>query len=590
MSPSLLEVRVPNIGDFQDVDVIEVLVREGERVARDQSLITLESDKATMEIPSPAAGVVRELLLAVGARVSEGSPIARLEVEAEAAAAPTKAARARDAAASKAAPAKAAAERGAPAPRSAGPSDLECDVLVLGAGPGGYTAAFRAADIGQRVVLVERYPILGGVCLNVGCIPSKALLHVAEVMTEVRALAAHGVRYGEAQLDLAALRAHRDAVVKRLTDGLAQLATRRKVERVTGVGRFESDHSLLVDVAGAPRRIAFERAIIAVGSRSIPLPGLPEDPRILDSTSALALAEVPERLLIVGGGIIGLEMAAIYRALGSAISVVELTDQLMPGTDPDLVRIFRKVVDPRCEKIWLKTKVAGIDARADGLHVRLEGEGAPESARFDRVLVAVGRRANGDRIDAAKAGLEVDARGQIAVNHEQRTQVPNLFAIGDVTPGPMLAHKAMHEAKVAAEVAAGHKSAFVARAIPSVAYTDPEVAWMGLGEAEARRQGREVRVARFPWSASGRALGLGRDEGQTKLIFDAGSGRLLGAGIVGPRAGDLIAEAVLALEMDAEAGDLALAIHPHPTLSETLGLAAEVAEGSVTDLFQPKRR
>ncbi len=473
-----------------------------------------------------------------------------------------------------------------------GPADLQCDVLVLGAGPGGYTAAFRAADLGQRVVLVERYPILGGVCLNVGCIPSKALLHVAEVMTEVRALAAHGVRYGEPVLDLERLRARKDAIVKRLTDGLAQLAARRKVERVTGVGRFESPHTLSVEVAGetGPRRIAFERAIIAVGSRSIALPGLPQDPRILDSTSALALEDVPEQLLIVGGGIIGLEMAAVYFALGSKISVVELTDQLMPGTDPDLVRSFRRIVDPRCEKIWLRTKLNGIDARADGLHVHLEGEGAPATARFDRVLIAVGRRANGDRIDAEKAGLGVDARGQISVNHEQRTQIPHLFAIGDVTAGPMLAHKAMHEAKVAAEVAAGHKSAFVARAIPSVAYTDPEVAWMGLTETQAKLEGREVRVARFPWAASGRALALGRDEGLTKLLFDPETGRLLGAGIVGPRAGDLIAEAVLALEMDAEAGDLALSIHPHPTLSETLALAAEVAEGTITDLYVPKRR
>jgi dihydrolipoamide dehydrogenase len=588
MATSLLEVRVPDIGDFEDVDVIEVLVAVGDRVAANQSLVTLESEKATMELPTPAAGVVRELAVAVGSRVSEGSLIARIEAEAaEQPVAPARAEQRADAARAPAA-ARGSAEPGA----ASGPADLECDVLVLGAGPGGYTAAFRAADLGQRVVLVERYAVLGGVCLNVGCIPSKALLHVAEVMTEVRALEAHGVRYGEPAVDLAKLRAHKDSVVKRLTDGLAGLAQRRKVERVTGVARFESPNRALVEVAGEGRahRVAFAKAIIAVGSHSIALPGLPQDRRILDSTSALALADVPASLLIVGGGIIGLEMAAVYRALGSRISVVELTDQLMPGVDPDLVRIFRKIVDPRCENVWLETKLAGIEAKPDGLEVRLEGKSAPATERFDRVLVAVGRRANGDRIDAAKAGVEVEANGQIAVNHEQRTNVPHVFAIGDVTKGPMLAHKAMHEAKVAAEVAAGHKSAFVARAIPSVAYTDPEVAWMGLTEVQAKREGREVRVARFPWSASGRALGLGRDEGLTKLLFDSASGRLLGAGIVGPHAGDLIAEAVLALEMDAEAGDLALSIHPHPTLSETLSLAAEVAEGTVTDLYLPKRR
>ncbi len=588
MSPSLLEIRVPDIGDFEAVDVIEVLVAAGERVEENQSLITLESDKATMEIPAPRAGVVRELLVAVGAKVSEGSPIARLEVEeaaAEGAPEPAEAAEARQ-------PEQAEAARPAAAARAAGPADPDCDVLVLGAGPGGYTAAFRAADLGQRVVLVERYPILGGVCLNVGCIPSKALLHVAEVLTEVRALAGHGVDFGAPKLDLEQLRAHVAAVVERLTDGLEQLATRRKVERVTGLGRFESAHALVVDVPGEsrPRRIAFEKAIVAVGSRNIALPGLPEDPRLLDSTSALALADVPGELLVVGGGIIGLEMAAVYHALGSKISVVELTDQLMPGTDPDLVRVFRRIADTRCENIWLGTKLTGIDAKPDGLHARFEGAGAPATQRFDRVLVAVGRRANGDRIDAGKAGLAVDARGQIAVDHEQRTNLPHVFAIGDVTPGPMLAHKAMHEAKVAAEVAAGHKSAFVARAIPSVAYTDPEVAWMGLTETQVKQEGRKLRVARFPWAASGRALALGRDEGFTKLLFDPESGRLVGAGIVGPRAGDLIAEAVLALEMDAEAGDLALSIHPHPTLSETLALAAEVAEGTVTDLYAPKRK
>ncbi len=595
---SLLEVRVPNIGDFENVDVIEVLVQPGDRVELDASLITLESDKATMEIPSPYAGVVREVLVQVGARVSEGAPIVRIEGEAAAAAGATSEASQAPAASQAAPPPPSAPAAGAgpEAPAPAAPpvrlpdADVTTQVLVLGAGPGGYTAAFRAADLGKRVVLVERYPTLGGVCLNVGCIPSKALLHVAEVITEARALAAHGVAFGAPKLDLAKLRAHRDAVVGKLTGGLAGLAKRRKVQVVTGLARFEGPHLLRVEAEGRATTIAFEHAVVAAGSRPIVPPELAvDDPRVMDSTSALRLDEVPKRLLVIGGGIIGLELAAVYHALGSKVSVVELLDELMTGADPDLVKPLRRVIDARYENLWLGTKVTGIQPQKGGLRVHFDGSGAPASERFDRVLVAVGRRPNGDAIGAEAAGLRVDERGFLPVDAQRRTNVAHVFAIGDLAGAPMLAHKATHEGKVAAEVIAGHKAAFDARAVPSVAYTDPEVAWMGLTETEAKRRGVEVRKGSFPWSASGRALGVGRDEGVTKLLFDAGSGRLVGAGMVGPHAGELIAETVLALEMGADAEDVGLTIHPHPTLSETVGFAAEMVTGSITDLYVPRR-
>jgi len=587
----VVEVRIPDIGEFESVDVIEVLVSAGDRVELEQSLITLESDKATMEIPSTQAGVVRELAVEVGSQVSEGDVILRLETEAAAAEAP--------AAPDAAVPAQSEPEsaEAASVPATAAPAspelpeaDLRAEVLVLGSGPGGYTAAFRAADLGKQVVLVERYPDLGGVCLNVGCIPSKALLHIAEVVNEARALAAHGVAFGEPSFDLVKMRAHKDAVVGKLTAGLTQLAKRRKVQLLEGEGVFEGPHLLRVRGPGGETTVAFENAIVAAGSRSVRLPGLPEDePRLMDSTDALELEDVPERLLVVGGGIIGLEMAAVYHALGSRITVVELLDQLMPGTDPDLVKALRKVIDVRYEKILLGTKLGGVEARDDGLHVSFEGPDAAGSELFDRVLVAVGRRPNGDRIGAEAAGLERNERGFLPVDAQQRTRVPHIFGIGDVVGGPLLAHKATHEGVVAAEVIAGKKVAFDAAAIPSVAYTDPEVAWMGLTETEAKARGVAYEKAAFPWSASGRALGIGRAEGSTKLLVEPETHRILGAGIVGPNAGELIAELVLALEMGATSEDLALSIHPHPTLSETTAFAAEMAEGTITDLYIRKR-
>ena len=468
--------------------------------------------------------------------------------------------------------------------------DLQAEVLVLGAGPGGYTAAFRAADLGKRVVLVERHAALGGVCLNVGCIPSKALLHMAEVVGEARALAEHGVEFGEPRFDLAKIRAFKEGVVRKLTQGLAGLAKRRKVQVVQGVGRFEGPQLLRVEAADGATTISFENAIIAVGSRPVRLPGLPdEDPRVMDSTAALALEEIPERLLVIGAGIIGLELASVFYALGSRITVVEILEQLIPGADPDLVKPLQKLIQTRYENVLLGTEVTAVEARDDGLHVSFEGEAASEAGVFDRVLVAVGRRPNGDRIGAEAAGVNVDQHGFISVDAQQRSNVPHVFAIGDVVGPPMLAHKATHEGKVAAEVIAGSKAAFDAQAIPSVAYTDPEVAWMGLTETEAKQRGVEIRKASFPWAASGRALGIGRPEGHTKLILDAESGRILGAGMVGRNAGELIAEAVLALELGADAEDLALAVHPHPTLSETVALAAELAEGTITDLYVRKR-
>ncbi len=590
---SRVEVRVPDIGDFEGVEVIEILVAPGDTVEVEQSLITLESEKATMEIPSPQAGTVAELSVEMGSTVSQGDLILVLD-GAEAATEATPAKETAEAAA----PAQAASTASdspppaAPAPSSVAlpDADITAEVVVLGAGPGGYTAAFRAADLGKSVVLVERYATLGGVCLNVGCIPSKALLHLSEVLTEVRTLGAHGVEFGEPKLDLDKIRAFKDSVVKKLTTGLTGLAKRRKVNVVEGLGKFTGPNLLEVAGAEGTTTVAFEDAIIAAGSRAVELPGFPnDDPRLMDSTDALELAEVPNRMLVVGGGIIGLELASVYHALGAKVTIVELLDQIMTGADPDLVKPFQKIVSKRYENIYTGTKVEAIDAKVDGLHVRFDGKDAPSEDVFDRVLVAVGRQPNGADIGAEAAGVHVDERGFIPVDVQMRTNVPHIFAIGDIVGQPMLAHKATHEGKTAAEVIAGHKVAFEPLTIPSVAYTDPEVAWMGLTELEAKKQGVEVRKANFPWAASGRALGIGRSEGVTKLLLDPESGRLLGAGIVGQNAGDLIGELVLALEMGADAEDIALSVHAHPTLSETIAMAAEMAEGTITDLYLPRR-
>jgi dihydrolipoamide dehydrogenase len=563
------EVRLPDIGDFSDVPVIEIYVAVGDHVAVDDPLVTLESDKATMDVPATQAGVVTGINVAVGDRVSEGTVILELETADRAAPAPM------------------------PTPTDTQPSDLRAEVLVLGSGPGGYTAAFRAADLGKQVVLVERYPTLGGVCLNVGCIPSKALLHAAKVLAETREMSTHGLRFAAPTIDLEQLREWKDGVVARLVGGVTGLARQRKVTVVNGRGRFTSlDRLEVTSDDGEVRTIGFEQAIIACGSEAVQLPFVPyDDPRVIDSTGALELEDVPERLLVLGGGIIGLEMATVYHELGSKVTVVELLDQLIPGADKDVVAPLAKRIGGLYERILLSTKVTDVQARPDGLAVTVEGAGAPPGQlMFDKVLVSVGRRPNGRSIGAENAGVSVDERGFIPVDKQQRTNVPHIFAIGDVVGQPMLAHKATHEGKVAAEVAAGKQSYFDATVIPSVAYTDPEVAWTGLTEAEAKDAGLDYGKGVFPWAASGRSLSLGRDEGLTKLIFDQGSGRLLGCGIVGPDAGDLIAEAVLAIEMGCDAADLALSIHPHPTLSETVGLAAEVFDGTITDLIAPKRR
>ncbi len=583
------QITVPDIGDFADVEIIEVLVSPGDTVEAEQALITLESDKATMDVPAPAAGTIVEVLVAVGDRVSEGSAIATIEgAGASAAPAATPAPAASEAPPVPSAPAAAPAPA-APAP--AGAVDVQAEVLVLGAGPGGYTAAFRAADLGKKVVLVERYPALGGVCLNVGCIPSKALLHTAEVLRTSAAMAEHGVVFGKPKIDLPKLAAWKSSVVGQLTKGLAGLARQRKVQIVEGVGRFTSPSTLAVETAEGTRTVGFEHAIIAAGSQATKVPIFPhDDPRVMDSTDALELEEIPKRLLVIGGGIIGLEMAAVYSALGAEVSVVELLDGLIPGCDRDIVRPLHKHIEKQYEAIWLGTKVTAIEPGKKGLKVSFEGKAAPASDTFDRILVAVGRRPNGHLIGAQSAGVAVDDAGFIAVDRQQRTNVPHIFAIGDIAGQPMLAHKATHEGKVAAEVAAGHKAGFDALTIPSVAYTDPEVAWTGLTEEAAKGQGIDYEKATFPWVASGRALGNARSEGLTKVLFDKESGRLLGAAIVGTHAGDLIAEATLALEMGADAQDIGLTIHPHPTLSETFNFAAEMVEGTITDLYVPKKR
>ena len=597
-----IEVKVPDIGNFTGVPVIEILVKPGDTVARDQGLVTLESDKATMEVPSTVAGVVREIRVAVNQEVAEGAVVAVIETQGAAAqekapapaqATPAEAAPRVPSPAAAPAPAKEASPPAAPAaaPETGATPDIECDVLVLGSGPGGYTAAFRAADLGQSTVLVERYAPLGGVCLNVGCIPSKALLHAGRVIDEAAHAGDFGVAFGKPQIDLPKLRAFREKVVAQMNGGLAAMAKQRKLTVVTGTGRFESPHDVVVETPDGSRRVRFRHAIIAAGSRAVKLPGFPwDDPRMMDSTDALELADIPRRLLVVGGGIIGLEMASVYAALGSEVTVVELMAQLMPGADPDLVRPLQQRLAKRTAGIHLGVKVARIEARKEGLEATFEGDKAPKPALFDRVLVAVGRAPNGGAIGADKAGVTVTDRGFIPVDRQMRTNVPHIFAIGDLVGQPMLAHKATHEGKVAAEVAAGGKSEFVARVIPSVAYTDPEVAWVGLTEAAAKAEGLKVGVGKFPHAASGRAVGIGRTEGFTKLLFDEETHRVVGGGIVAPNAGDLIAEVALAIEMGAEASDIGLTIHPHPTLSESVGMAAEVYEGTITDLYLPRRK
>lgn len=634
-----IEIKVPDIGNYNDIPVIEVLVKAGDTVKKDQGIVTLESDKATMEVPSPGDGVIKEVKVKVDDSASEGTVVAILESgaggsekPAKTEAAPAKAEPAGKSEPSAAAPgvalpppsmesaptpaghplpegegksaAKSAfsnseksdsAKLDTPAPKAAAASgrkaDIDCQVVVLGSGPGGYTAAFRAADLGQDTVLIERYATLGGVCLNVGCIPSKALLHAGRVIEEAAHAEDIGISFGKPKIDLDKLRTSKDKVVKQLTGGLAGMAKQRKVTTVQGTGKFISANEIEVDGKDGKKLVRFEKAIIAAGSQAVKLPGFPwDDKRMMDSTDALDLADIPKKLLVVGGGIIGLEMACVYDALGSEVTVVELLDQLMPGADTDLVRPLQQRLAKRYAGIHLKVKVTKIEAGKKGLKATFEGDKAPDPQTYDRVLIAVGRSANGGKINAEAAGVNVTDRGFIPVDKQMRTNVPHIFAIGDLVGQPMLAHKATHEGKVAAEVAAGEKSEFVARVIPSVAYTDPEIAWVGLTETEAKKEGIAYGVGKFPHAASGRAIGIGRTEGFTKLIFDEASHRVIGAGIVAPNAGDLIAEVGLAIEMGCEAADIGLTIHPHPTLSESVGMAAEVYEGTITDLYIPKKK
>ncbi len=612
---AMIEVKVPDIGDFADVGVIEVLVGVGDRVEVEQSLVTVESDKASMEIPSSAAGVVKELVVGVGDKVSEGSVLLRLEAaQAGAEAAPAPASTAPSAPSPAPSPAPAATPVAAPAtpvtvpvaPAAAADGTYDCDVVVIGGGPGGYSAAFRAADLGLKVVLVERYPTLGGVCLNVGCIPSKALLHVAAVMDEASHMAQWGITFGQPSVDLSKLREHKAKVVGKLTGGLAAMANMRKVKSIRGVARFTSAHTLAVDTTDGPGKqttgeqqsLSFRYAIVAAGSQPVKLPFFPDDPRIIDSTGALSLESVPKRLLIVGGGIIGLEMGTVYSTLGARLEVVEMLDQLMPGADPDLVKVWQKMNAHRFDAIRMGTRTVSAKAGKKGITVGFEAaDGSTSQATYDMVLQAVGRTPNGHQLGAETAGLTVAERGFVPVDGQMRTSVPHIFAIGDIVGQPMLAHKAVHEAHVAAEVIAGERlgdaalasRAFDARVIPSVAYTDPEIAWVGLTETQAKAQGVKVTRGLFPWAASGRAIANGRDEGFTKLLFDAQTHRIVGGGLVGTHAGDMIGEVALAIEMGADAVDIGRTVHPHPTLGESIGMAAEVAHGSCTDL-PPARR
>jgi dihydrolipoamide dehydrogenase len=600
---SLVELKVPDIGDFKDVDVVEVNIKPGDAVEIEQGVLTLESDKASIEVPSDVAGTVKEVKIKAGDKVSQGTVIALVETAAAAAATPAeKPAAPKEAAAEAPAPKEASAAKpaekapaasSAPAPKAgsfSGSADIQCDMLVLGAGPGGYSAAFRAADLGMNTVLVERYPTLGGVCLNVGCIPSKALLHAALITEEAKALAHHGISFGEPTIDLDKLRGFKSGVVSKLTGGLAGMAKARKVQVVTGVGNFVGPNHMEIEGEGGKKVVQFKQAIIAAGSQSVNLPFMPKDPRVVDSTGALELRQIPKRMLVVGGGIIGLEMATVYGALGSEIDVVEMLDGLMTGADRDLVKVWEKYNAKRFANIMLKTKTSGAEAKEDGIYVTFEGEKAPaEAQRYDLVLVAVGRSPNGGRIGADKAGVAVTDRGFINVDKQMRTNVAHIFAIGDLVGQPMLAHKAVHEGHVAAEAAHGEKSYFDALQIPSVAYTDPEVAWAGKTEAECKAEGIKYGKATFPWAASGRAIANGRDEGFTKLIFDEETHRIIGGGIVGLGAGDLISEVCLAIEMGADAEDIGKTIHPHPTLGESVGMAAELYEGVCTDL-PPQRK
>ena len=575
---SIKELILPDIGGFESVEIIELHVAVGDTVSKEDPILTLESDKATMDIPSPYDGTISELSVAVGDKISEGGKLGSVKIVDS-----------QQAADKSASDIKKQPKESSAATESAAARNTE--VLVLGAGPGGYTAAFRAADLGKKVTMVERYETLGGVCLNVGCIPSKALLHTAQIINEAAHMKANGVDFGKVKIDLKGVNGFKDRVVTKLTGGLKQLAKQRKVELVTGVGEFIDPNHIKVVSGSNETIIQFEHCIIAAGSQATEIPSFPyDDKRLMDSTDALELTNVPKKLLIIGGGIIGLEMATVYHAIGSEITVVEFMDSLIPGCDKDLVRPLSKIIKKRYKEIYLSTKVTEIKAQKNGLKVSFEGTKAPDPQVFDKVLVAVGRRPNGFKIGAEKAGIEVDEAGFIQVDKQMRTSVSNIFAIGDIVGDPMLAHKATHEAKVAAEVISGMKSTFEPMTIPSVAYTDPEIAWMGLSETEAKEQGVAYEKGAFPWAASGRSLGLDRDEGLTKVIFDKESKRILGAGMVGPNAGELIAEAVLALEMGADAEDIGLTIHAHPTLSETFNFAAEMVEGTITDLYIPKKK
>ncbi|MEZ5835409.1 MAG: dihydrolipoyl dehydrogenase [Geminicoccaceae bacterium] len=577
-----MDIRVPDIGDFKDVEIIEVHVREGDEIAAEDILITLESDKASMEVPASDGGKVTSVKVKVGDKVSQGSVICVVEGGSVARAPASDGGKAGAAAPSQPAP-------GA-APVS-GKAGQHAEILVLGAGPGGYTAAFRAADLGRKVVLVERWDTLGGVCLNVGCIPSKALLHAAKVMSEAQEMSAHGISFSKPKIDIDKLREWKEGVVGKLTGGLSGMAKQRKVEVVRGHGRFISSNEVEVEHDGKTTVVSFDQAVIAAGSEPVTLPFIPhDDPRVMDSTGALELADVPKRLLVLGGGIIGLEMACVYHELGSKVTIVELMDQIIPGADKDVITPLMKRIKGQYENIYLKTKVTAVKAEKKGLVVSFEGGDAPSTDTFDKVLVAVGRKPNGRLIGADKAGVVVDERGFIAVDRQMRTNVPHIFAIGDLVGQPMLAHKAVHEGKTAAEVASGQKSAFDARVIPSVAYTDPEVAWVGMTENEAKAKGVKYGKGVFPWAASGRAISLNRTEGMTKLLFDEETDRVIGAGITGPNAGELVAEVALAIEMGADAQDIGLTIHPHPTLSESVGMAAEMFEGTITDLVPPRRK